>query len=455
MVRNPPATANPRPVDASPRAAIILAAGLGTRMRSDLPKVLHPVAGRPMVEYVLAAVAGASPIVGVIAPDQPALAAAFADHVAVFQRERLGTGHAALQAAPALAGFAGVVLILAGDVPMIEAATLDRLVEALGASDRPAIAVAGFRPPDPGAYGRLIEERPGRLARIVEARDASAMERAVGLCNAGVYAVEGASLFGWLAGLGANNAQGEYYLTDIVAAARAEGRAVAVVETAADEVLGVNSRADLAAVEAVAQARARGRAMAGGVTLMDPASVHFSFDTVIGRDVVIEPHVFFGPGVTIGDDVRINAFSHLAGARVETGAVIGPFARLRPGTVIGPGAHVGNFVELKAASLGAGAKANHLSYLGDAEIGPRSNIGAGVITCNYDGFVKSKTHIGADAFIGSNAALVAPVSVGDRAIIGAGATITRDVPADALAVARADQEIRPEAASRYRAKRRR
>jgi bifunctional UDP-N-acetylglucosamine pyrophosphorylase/glucosamine-1-phosphate N-acetyltransferase len=312
------------------------------------------------------------------------------------------------------------------------------------------VVVLGFRPDDPAEYGRLKLAGDGALAAIVEARDATEEERAIALCNAGVMAVEGARLFELLDGLDSDNAKGEYYLTDIVAAARARGLDCAVVEGGAEEVLGINSRAELAAAEAIVQRRLRAAAMAAGVTLIDPDTVYFGHDTAIGRDCTVGPHVVFGPGVSVGEDVTILAFSHLEGARVDNGARIGPFARLRPGAEIGVQAHIGNFVEIKQATVEAGAKVNHLTYIGDARVGAGANVGAGTITCNYDGFTKGFTDIGAGAFIGSNTALVAPVKVGEGAMIGAGSVIARDVAADALAVTRAEHDEREGAARRFR-----
>lgn len=434
-----------------PIAALILAAGLGSRMKSSQPKVLHQIAGRPMLHHVAAALSplGCDPVIAVIGPEMPADAVPPAVG-SVVQVNRRGTGDAAKIALPLLEGFCGTVLIVAGDVPLIRDETLRRLAEA---RDGSVIAVAGFRAADPTGYGRLILDDRGGLSRVVEHKDATVEERAVTLCNAGLYAVEAQRLAAWLDQLKPDNAQGEYYLTDIVALARREGLTVAVVEAEEAEVLGVNSRGDLARVEAIAQNRLRAAAMAGGATLRDPASVFLSWDTKLGRDVTIGPQVVFGPGVIVADDVEIRSFSHLEGAVVETGAVIGPFARLRPGTRIGPRAHVGNFVELKNAVMGEGAKANHLSYLGDAVIGAAANIGAGTITCNYDGFTKALSEIGAGAFIGSNAALIAPVRIGADAIVAAGTVIGGDVPADAIVIARSEAQIRDGAAQRFRARR--
>ena len=341
------------------------------------------------------------------------------------------------------------MLILYGDVPLVSTATMRAMLDRLAAPDAPAIVVLGFRPSDAGAYGRIIAH-DGVIEKMVEYKDATDAERAVDLCNSGLMAVRSEDLFALLARVGNDNAAGEYYLPDIVMLAAADGRRSAVIETSAGEVAGVNSRAELAAVEADWQAQRRVRAMAEGATLIAPETVWFAHDTQIGRDVVIEPNVFFGPGVTIADGVVIHAFSHIEGARIGAKAEVGPFARLRPGAVMGEASKIGNFVEMKKAVLGAGAKASHLTYLGDAEVGEGANIGAGTITCNYDGFFKYKTVIGAGAFIGSNSALVAPVTIGAGATVGAGSVITADVDPDALALARARQEARPGWGKRFR-----
>ncbi|SMF67338.1 bifunctional UDP-N-acetylglucosamine pyrophosphorylase / Glucosamine-1-phosphate N-acetyltransferase [Tistlia consotensis] len=441
----------------APLAVVVLAAGKGTRMKSDLPKVLHPVAGRPMIDWVLAAAAPLEPreIVVVVGPDMPGVAAAVAPHRTAVQAEQLGTADAvgAARAALADALAAGAdVLVLYGDGPLIEAGTLKRMAEA---REREAADYVwlGFRPADPTGYGRLVPDDGGDLERIVEEKDCSEAERRIGLCWGGLLLARGAALFAQLPRIGNDNAKGEYYLTALVELAAAAGERSIVVECSAEEVVGVNSRAELAGAEALLQARLRAKAMAEGATLIDPATVYLSWDTRLGRDVTVQPGVFFGPGVEVGDRVEIRAFSHLEGCRIESGAVVGPFARLRPGAELGEGARVGNFVEVKAATLGAGAKVNHLSYVGDATVGSHANVGAGTITCNYDGFRKSRTEIGAGAFIGSNTALVAPVTVGAGAIVGAGSTIAEDVPDEALAVTRAEQKIRPLAARRFREKR--
>ena len=436
-------------------AAIVLAAGLGTRMESRLPKVLHPLAGRPMIGHLMETLAGMDleRIVVVVGDDMEAVAEAVAPHPTVVQKERLGTGHAVRTACEAVDGFDGTVLVLYADAPLISVETLTRMIEARRRAPRPAVVVLGFRPSDPGPYGRLIVGADGTLQAIVEAGDATPGQGAIALCNAGVMAIDGRPLPGLLARIGTDNAKGEVYLTDIVAMARGDGLACAVVEGDEAELIGVNSRADLARAEAVVQQRLRAAAMAGGATLADPETVYFSHDTRLGRDVTVGPHVVFGPGVAVGDDVEIRAFCHIEGARIATGARIGPFARLRPGADIAAEAHIGNFVEIKNATVETGAKINHLAYVGDSRVGAKANVGAGTITCNYDGFAKHHTDIGAGAFIGSNTALVAPVTVGDGAIIGAGSVITGDVAADALALTRADQEELKGWAKRFRGRR--
>jgi bifunctional UDP-N-acetylglucosamine pyrophosphorylase/glucosamine-1-phosphate N-acetyltransferase len=435
-------------------AAIILAAGKGTRMKSDTHKVLHPIAGRPMLLHLIDSVGALEPArtIVVVGAGREQVERAVHPHGAetVHQAEQLGTGHAVRVAEEALAGFDGDVLILYGDVPLVTAATMRRMIERLHASDDPAAVVLGFRPADPGAYGRVIADADGRIAKMVEHKDASDEERAETLCNSGLMAVRARDLFALLARVTNDNNSGEYYLPDVVMLATADGRASAVIETSAEEVAGVNSRGELAALEAEWQRARRARAMAEGATLAAPETVWFAHDTRIGRDVTIEPNVVFGPGVTVADGVVIHAFSHLEGARIESGASIGPFARLRPGTVLEEGAKIGNFVETKKAVLGRGAKANHLTYLGDARVGAGANVGAGTITCNYDGFFKYGTEIGDGAFVGSNSALVAPVRIGAGAIVGAGSVVTQDVEADALGITRAAQEAKPGWAARFR-----
>ena len=431
------------------RTAVILAAGLGTRMKSALPKTLHKIAGRSMLRHLLA---GCEPvfdrIVVVVGPEMDAVRREAAPHASVVQQERRGTAHAALQAAPLFGD--GEVAVLYADNPLIRPATLRRLLERRATGDA-ALALLAFRPADPGRYGRVIAHG-GYVERIVEWADADAAERAGTLCNAGVLCAAATDMARWLHAVRADNAKGEYYLTDVVALARAEAARVAAVEAPADELAGINSRAELAAAEAVVQAWLREAAMDAGVTMIDPGSVFLCADTELAPDVTIEPNVVFGPGVKIAAGVQIRAFSHLEGCVVGPGCIVGPHARLRPGTELGANVHIGNFVEVKAASLGAGAKANHLAYLGDAAIGAGTNIGAGTITCNYDGYDKHRTTIGANAFIGSDTALVAPVTVGDGAIVAAGSVITEDVPADALALARGRQVNKPGRAKAMRAK---
>ena len=433
-------------------AAIILAAGKGTRMKSDLHKVLHPIAGRPMLMHLLDAVDQLAPArkVVVVGSGRDQLEAALAGSADLaVQDPQLGTGHAVQQAEAALVGFEGDVLILYGDVPFVPSHTMQAMIDRLNAPDAPAVVVLAFEPEDTLNYGRVICEGD-RIVKMVEHKDATDAERACRLCNSGLMAVKAKDLFALLARVGNENAAGEYYLVDIVNIANADGRHCAMVKTDPFDVAGINSRAELAVMEAQWQQRRRAQAMADGATLIAPETVWFSYDTVIGRDVVIEPHVFFGPGVSVADGVTIHGFSHLEGATIATGAEIGPYARLRPGAVLEEKSKVGNFVEVKKARLGKGAKANHLSYLGDADIGAGANIGAGTITCNYDGFFKYKTEIGEGAFVGSNSALVAPVKIGKGAIVGAGSTVTADVADDALALVRPKQEEKPGWAARFR-----
>ncbi len=433
-------------------ACLVLGAGLGTRMRSASPKVLHRVAGRPMIGHVLAAAATLEParLGVVVGPDMDAVSRAVAPWPTFVQERRDGTADAVKAGRALLDGFRGIVLVLYGDSPLITGETLRGLAAALAEPAGPAMAVLGMRPDDPAQYGRLLLGADGGLEAIVEFADADAQARAIGLCNSGIMAFDAERIFTLVDAIGNHNAKGEYYLTDAVTEARRRGWTCAVVEAPADELIGVNSRAELAAVEAAMQRRLRAQAMAGGVTLTDPGSVFLSADTRLGQDVVIGPSVVIGPGVTIEDEVEIAAFSHIEGTAIRRGARIGPFARLRPGAEIGSHAHIGNFVEVKNATVGENAKANHLTYLGDARVGAGSNIGAGTITCNYDGFLKHLTDIGSDVFIGSNTALVAPVRVGDRANVGAGSVITKDVPDEALAVERSEQRVKPGWARRYR-----
>jgi bifunctional UDP-N-acetylglucosamine pyrophosphorylase/glucosamine-1-phosphate N-acetyltransferase len=434
-----------------PATAVILAAGLGTRMKSRLPKAMHPIAGRPMLRHLLASCEAVfDRIVVVVGPEMDAVRALAAPHASVVQTERLGTAHAALQAAAHFG--AGEVAVLYADNPLIRPDTLRGLLARRAAGDA-GLALLVMRPPDAGRYGRVIGAG-AYVERIVEWADATEAERGETLCNAGVLCAAADDMARWLRAVRADNAKGEYYLTDLVGLARGDGARVAAVQAPYAELRGINSRAELAEAEAMVQSWLRAAALEGGVTMTDPASVFLSADTVLESDVTIGPNVVFGPGVRVASGAEIRAFSHLEGCKVGPDCIIGPHARLRPGTVLAEGVHVGNFVELKAARLGPGVKANHLSYLGDTEIGEATNIGAGTITCNYDGYAKHRTRIGARVFIGSDTALVAPVSVGDGAIIGAGSVITDDVPADALAIARGRQETKPGRAAQFRASRR-
>ena len=435
--------------------AIVLAAGEGTRMRSARPKVLHEIAGRSMLAHVLAAAAdsGAQDCALVIGPDREDVARE-ARHAApgaeIFvQAERRGTAHGVLAARAAIARGYDHVLVLYADLPLLLPSTLAGLREALGKGV--GVAALGFRPSDPSGYGRMIE-KDGRLVAIREHRDASEGELAIGLCNAGPMAIAGAQALRLLGAVGDRNAKGEFYLTDVVEIAEREGLGARALPAPEGEALGVNDRMQLAEAEAHMQRRLRRAAMANGATLLAPETVFLSYDSQIGADVVIEPHVVIGKGVAIADGALIHAFSHLEGARIAAGASIGPYARLRPGTDIAAKGKVGNFVEIKNAVIEAGAKVNHLSYIGDARVGAGANIGAGTITCNYDGFSKFRTDIGAGAFIGSNSALVAPVKIGDGAYVGSGSVITKDVEADALAVGRGRQIVKPGWARAFRAK---
>jgi bifunctional UDP-N-acetylglucosamine pyrophosphorylase / glucosamine-1-phosphate N-acetyltransferase len=437
-------------------AAIILAAGKGTRMKSDLHKVLHPIAGRPMLMHLMASVDALSPAqkVVVMGSGKEQLEAALAGTADLaVQDPQLGTGHAVQMAQGALAGFAedhpdGDVLILYGDVPFVPTATMSAMVERLNAGDKPAVVVLAFEPDDATGYGRVIVEN-GTIVKMVEQKDATDAEKACTLCNSGLMAVKARDLFPLLDRVTDENAQKEYYLTDIVNIANGDGRTCVAVTTDPFDVAGINSRAQLAEMEGEWQKRRRQQVMDDGATLIAPETVWFAHDTVIGRDVVIEPNVFFGPGVIVSDGVIIHAFSHIEGASLASGVEVGPYARLRPGTVLEEKAKVGNFVEIKKTRLGKGAKANHLSYIGDADVGAKANIGAGTITCNYDGYFKYKTEIGDGAFIGSNSALVAPVKIGRDAIVGAGSTVTRDVADGELRLVRAEQSVKPGWADRF------
>ena len=435
--------------------AIVLAAGEGARMRSATPKVLHAIAGRSMLAHALDAVAkaGATTLAVVIGPGRDDVAAQ-AERIApgvtiVTQAERRGTAHAVLAARAAIAQGVDDVVVVFGDTPLIEPATIAALRRTL--AQGAAVAVLGFEADDATGYGRLLVEG-GVLTAIREHKDANEAERAVTLCNAGVMALDGAHALALLDAVGCDNAQGEFYLPDVIAIAGTRGLVARVVVAMEAEVRGVNDRVQLAACEALMQARLREAVMRGGATLVAPETVFLSFDTVLGRDVVVEPHVVFGPGVTVEEGVVIHAFSHLQGARIASGCSVGPFARLRPGAELGAGARVGNFVEVKASSLGPGAKVNHLAYIGDASIGGAANIGAGTITCNYDGVAKHRTIVGPGAFVGSNSALVAPVTIGAGAFVGSGSVVTSDVAPDALALARGRQVDKPGWAAAFRAK---
>ncbi|MCB2115911.1 MAG: bifunctional UDP-N-acetylglucosamine diphosphorylase/glucosamine-1-phosphate N-acetyltransferase GlmU [Rhodobacteraceae bacterium] len=425
-----------------PTALIILAAGQGTRMNSDLPKVLHKVGSAPLLVHAMLSGAGIEPERTIVVTGHGAeavAAAARAHDEAVeiaHQSEQRGTGHAVAQALPHLDGFEGRVIVLFGDTPFIRPETLAAMIAA--PSD---VVVLGFEPEDPGRYGRLIVHT-GHLYGIVEYKDATEDQRAIRLCNSGVIAADAALMRRLVGGLDDRNASGEFYLTDIVAAARAEGLTAEVVTCPSDETLGVNTRADLAAAERVFQARKREEIMADGVTLTAPETVFFAYDTVVGRETVIGPNVVFGPGVTVESEAEILPFCHLEGCHISRGARVGPFARLRPGAELAEDVHVGNFVEIKNAILDEGVKVGHLTYLGDAHVGEKTNIGAGTITCNYDGVMKHRTEIGRNAFIGSDTMLVAPVRVGDGALTGSGSVITEDVPDDAIAIGRAKQVVK-------------
>ena len=442
----------------APLSVVLLAAGKGTRMRSERPKVLHPLAGRPMIAHVLETAAALAPAraLVVLAPGMDRVAAEVdrgpLPAAIVHQEPQLGTGHA-LMAAGAELPSAGEVLVLYADTPLATAETLNRLLEARRAADA-AVAVLGFRPPDPAGYGRLAFDQAG-LAAIVEERHADATLKREGMCNAGIMAFDAARLKPLLGALELKQPKGEYYLTDAVEHARARGWACTAIEGPYEAGLGINSQAQLAEAEAILQARLRRAAMAAGVTLTAPETVFLAADTELAAGVEVGPYVVFGPGVTVAEGAQILPFCHLVGVRIEAGARIGPFTRVRPGAEIGEGAHVGNFVEIKNARLEAGAKANHLSYIGDARVGARSNIGAGTITCNYDGIAKYRTEIGEGVFVGSNSALVAPVTIGDGAFVGAGSTINRDVPPGSLSIARGRQTDIPDGVARLRARRRR
>ncbi len=437
-----------------PLLTIVLAAGKGTRMKSAVPKVLHRVGGLSLIGHVLTAIRslGESRTAVVIGPNMDGVraeVAKIAPEAEVFvQEQQLGTAHAVLAARTAIARHDGDVLVVFGDTPFITPVTLEGLLASLDATT--PVAVLGFHAADPNGYGRLILDGPEQVSAIREQEDATEAEREITFCNSGVMAFRGEQMLALLEAIGSRNAKGEYYLTDAVAIARSKGYRVAAHSCAEEEVMGINSRNQLAQAEAVFQRRFRERVMAEGATLIAPETVWFSHDTVIGRDVIIEPNVFFGPKVVVEDEVVIRANCHIEGARLRRGAEVGPFARLRPNADIGPRAKIGNFVEVKNVTVEEGAKANHLSYLGDGRVGAGANIGAGTIFCNYDGFFKHRTDVGAGAFVGSNTALVAPVSIGPGAFIGSGSVITKDVPADALALERNEQSVREGWAAKFR-----
>jgi bifunctional UDP-N-acetylglucosamine pyrophosphorylase / glucosamine-1-phosphate N-acetyltransferase len=440
-------------------AAIILAAGSGTRMKSAIPKVMHPIAGQPMIAHLLQALEPLRPAatVVVIGPQMDNVARTVTPAQTVIQNTPLGTGDAvraalcALQGQLAPLGSIDEVLVLYGDTPLLRGETLSRLLKERRKASA-AVIVSGMRPVDPAPYGRFVLDANGGLERIVEAVDATPEERTITLVNGGIMAIDARYADELVEALDQDNAKGEFYLSDVVRIARRQGFGCAALELPAEELIGINTRAELAEAEALMQWRLRRAAMDAGVTMIAPETVYLSADTRFARDVVVEPNVTFGPGVTVDEGARIRSFSHIEGAAIGTAAIVGPFARLRPGAVLEEEVHVGNFVEVKAARLGAGVKANHLTYIGDAEIGPRTNIGAGTITCNYDGFNKHRTTIGEDAFIGSNTALVAPLTVGAGAIVAAGSVITSDVSSDALTIARGQQVDKPGRAAEIRAR---
>jgi bifunctional UDP-N-acetylglucosamine pyrophosphorylase/glucosamine-1-phosphate N-acetyltransferase len=432
---------------------VVLAAGEGTRMRSSLAKVLHPVAGESLLAHVLAAApqGAGQRLAAVIGPDRDDVAREarrVRSYAAIcVQRERLGTAHAVLAAKDEIASGADDVLVVFGDTPLITHGTLQKMRAPLAQGS--AVVVLGFRPKDPTGYGRLLTDGE-RLVAIREHAEATAQERTIDLCNGGAMAIAGRAALDLLGKVGNANAKGEYYLTDIVEVANARGLKASVIETTEDEVRGINTKAQLAEAEAVMQQRMRSAAMEAGVTLIAPETVYLSADTKFGKDVVVEPFVVFGPGVEVDDGAVVHSFTHAVQTKIGKNALVGPFARMRPGTVLGEGAKIGNFVETKEAVIDAGAKVNHLTYIGNAHIGAKANIGAGTITCNYDGFDKHHTEIGKNAFIGSNSALVAPVTIGEGAYIGSGAVVTKDVPADALRIERAEQTTREGWAKRFR-----
>lgn len=430
----------------TPFAVVILAAGKGTRMKSTLPKVMHKLAGRPMISWVVekAEALGADKIIVVTAPDMDDVAAAVAPHATALQREQKGTGDALKAAMPALKNFKGKVLVLLGDEPLVDTEILKDMIAHEG------LSVMAVHQDNPTGLGRMVIAKDGMLEAIVEEKDASAAQKEITLCNAGNFCFPAAPLAEWVAKLENKNAQGEYYLTDIPVIAKAAGHSTKVFTAECLGRWGINSRVELAEHEYIVQSYLRAQAMDSGVTMIDPDSVTLSWDTILGRDVIIEPNVFLGTGVRIADNVTIHAFSHIEGAEIEAGAEIGPFARIRPKSVIGAKASVGNFIEINRSTLKAGAKAKHVSYIGDSEIGEKTNIGAGTIIANYDGFFKHKSTIGKDVFIGSNSTIISPVQIGDGAIVAANSTINKDIPGNAMAVARARQENHLGWASEYR-----
>jgi len=430
----------------TPLAIVILAAGKGTRMKSDLPKVMHQIAGRPMIAWLVETAQALNPekIIVVTAPGMDDVAAAVAPHHVVIQKEQKGTGDAVKPALPLLKDFNGKVLILLGDEPFLDKNVLEEMIGWNG------LSVMAVHPLSPKGLGRLIVHEDGTLDRIVEEKDASDEQKEIRLCNAGNFCVPSSHIAKWLDQLVANNAQKEFYLTDIPKIAERDGFLTYVVETDVQWVWGINTRAELAEHERMAQVMLREKAMSKGATLIDPNTVTLSFDTELGQDVVVEPNVVFGPGVKLGNNVTVHAFSHLEGVTVERGASVGPFARLRLGTHLMENAKIGNFVEIKNATLGAGSKVNHLTYVGDASVGTKSNIGAGTITCNYDGFDKHKTTIGDNVFVGSNSTLIAPVKLEDGSYIAAGSVITHNVPKDSLVIARARTILKEGWAALYR-----
>jgi len=433
-------------------ACIILAAGRGSRMKSSSPKPLHKIAGFPMVSLVIKAAEdlGAEKIIPVIAPDMQDVADAVLPHGCAVQGKPLGTGHAVLSAKDELEGFEGDVVILYCDTPLITVDSIQKLINARRASDNIGIAVSVMTPPDPGHYGRIIMNEDDTLDRIVEYNDATDEEKKITLCNGGIMCIDARHLFDWLSEIKNENAKGEYYLVDLPQIAAGYGKNSIAVEIPYEDVEGINTRQDLARLEGFMQDRLRRKALNNGVTLIDPQSVTFAADTELGQDVTIHPCVVFGPGVRIEDNVEIKSFSHLEGAEVQSGSSIGPHGRLRPGTKIGKNSKVGSFVEVKNSVFGEGVKANHLSYIGDAEIGDHTNVGAGVITANYDGFDKYKTIIGKDVMIGVNANLIAPITISDGAFIAGGSTLSKNVPKDSLAVERGPNKIKQGWAKAFR-----